>query len=76
MINDRLNIINEIAIRNEIPFNESVNCYTKCYCRVYKRNSLSPKPLQYGHPDLENKIFDMTEKHIGISKWRDLRKGR
>lgn len=75
-MNNRLKIIQEISIRNEIPLNEAMNYYTKVYCKVYRKNSQANPHLQYGHPDLEERIFDLTEKYIGIKKWKELRKGR
>jgi hypothetical protein len=70
----RIETIREISIRNEIPFNQAMSDYTKVYCKVYRRNSFSTSPLPYGHPDLEDKIFDLTEKYITIKKWKELKK--
>ena len=72
----RLETIREIAVRNEIPFLEAMEYFTKCMCKIYTKEYKKNREHQLYNPVLEEKIFRITDRYIGIKKWRDLKNGK
>jgi hypothetical protein len=76
-MNSRLETIREICIRNELDFWDVMRIYTKYSNKVYIKNyKKGDNRLQYGHPELEQKVMDLTERYFDIRKWKELRKER
>jgi len=71
----RLEDIRELAIRNDVPFKDAMETYTRCSVRVYKRSVMKGEKLQLYNPVIEKRVFNLTDKYLGIKKWRDLNRG-
>jgi hypothetical protein len=63
---NKLEAIREIAIKTEKPFYDVMNIYTKASTKVYVRNFREERGLPYGHPSLEQKTLNMTERYFKI----------
>jgi hypothetical protein len=62
----RIEKIREIAIRNEKPFYDVMSIYTKASTKVYVNNFRDEIGLPYGHPSLEQKTLNITERYFQI----------
>lgn len=71
-MNNRLETIREICVRNELDFWDVMRIYTKYSTKVYVRNykPLGDNRLQYGYQDLEKRTMDLTERYFDIMKQR------
>ena len=73
MTSKRLESINEISIRNEIPFLNVMEIYTRFSAKIYTRALLKKENTQLYNPILEDKIFKLTERYYDIKNVRDLK---
>ena len=73
-IEKRINTITELAVRNELPYLEVMQIYTKASCKIYTREVKKGRKFLMYDPKLEEEVFKLTERYFDIKKIRDLKR--
>lgn len=73
MKNRRLLTIEEIAVRNEMPFLDVLMVYSKINARVYARSIKRGEKFELYNPRLEEETFKLTERYLDIWKIKQLK---
>lgn len=70
MTDNRFEQIRELAMNNCRPFYDTMQVYTKASNKVYIENFRKGQ-LPYGHPTLEKRAYDITDRYLKIHKIRE-----
>ncbi len=73
ILTKRKQSMEEIAVRNEIPFNKIMEIYTRFSYRVYKDDLKKGNPFKMFNDELEERIFKLTERYFDMDRWKKLR---
>lgn len=67
----RIEDIREISLNHGAPFYEVMKIYTSASNKVYIHN-FRKEQLTYGHPKLEAKVYDITDRYFKIYEYQTI----
>jgi len=73
ILTKRKRTIEEIAVRNDLPFLQVLEIYTKFSAKVYFRNK---NKMALYDSKLEKEIFKLTERYFDIYKIKKLKENK
>jgi len=70
---NHLDIIKEISVRNEYPVSKVRDIYIGFYYKLLYSLENGKRVFRKYSPDLEEKVFRLTEKYLDIERVRELK---
>jgi hypothetical protein len=71
---DQLDIIKELSVRNEYPVSKVRDIYIGFYYKTLYGLKNGKRGFRKYSPELEEKVFNLTERYLDIERIKELKK--